>query len=88
MLLGAKYKAGHILGAAICVAAIVLLIVTDEEFSRSSGPSTAAFGDALVLFGASLYAVSNVLQEKLLGKPSILANDSAFPPRVPVSGIP
>ena len=65
--LGAKYRAGHFAGAAICVAAIILLIVTDEEYSNSSRPRNVILGDALVLFGASLYAVSNVLQEKLLG---------------------
>ena len=67
LFLGAKYRAGHFAGAAICVAAIVLLIVTDEEYTSSARPNNVILGDALVLFGASLYAVSNVLQEKLLG---------------------
>ena len=67
LFLGVRYSTGHFLGAAICVAAIALLIVTDEEYSSGSGAHNVILGDSLVLFGASLYAVSNVLQENLLG---------------------
>ena len=72
LLLGAKFRLGHLVGAAICIAAIVLLIVTDKEYSDGGRAKNVILGDALVLLGASLYAVSNIAQEKLLGRISCL----------------
>mmetsp|Transcript_16176 Transcript_16176/g.48478 ORF Transcript_16176/g.48478 Transcript_16176/m.48478 type:complete len:454 (+) Transcript_16176:262-1623(+) len=69
-LLGAKYRRAHLGGAALCIAGLALLVMFD---SRAHGPHqhdgfpAAVFGDALVLVGASLYALCNVGQEALLG---------------------
>lgn len=78
LFLGVRYRLAHFVGAAICVAAIAFLIFTDKEFSGSGGPNRVVSGDALVLLGASLYAVSNVLQEILLGEPSLTAKPASI----------
>ena len=76
-LLGATYRRGHYAGAAICVAGLALLVLTDRGSGGSGGAGggggggisgAVLLGDSLVLLGASLYAVSNVLQEWLLGR--------------------
>lgn len=67
-LLGAAYHRRHFAGAGICIAGLVLLLVTDRSSSSGSGSSSnPLLGDGLVLLGASLYALCNVLQEWLLG---------------------
>lgn len=44
---------------------LVLLVASDHHDPQARAPRP-LLGDALVLLGASLYAVSNVSQEKLL----------------------
>ena len=80
-LLAAAYRRGHYAGAGICVAGLALLVATDRGSgggdsgeggegggSGYSGSSNPLLGDGLVLLGATLYAVCNVLQEWLLGE--------------------
>lgn len=74
-LLGAAYRRGHYAGAGIAVAGLLLLVVTDSSSTGSSGgsgesggPRNPVLGDGLVLLGATMYALCNVLQEWLLGK--------------------
>lgn len=66
-LLGAAYRRGHYAGAGICIAGLLVLVTTDRS-SGGSGASSPLLGDGLVLLGATLYALCNVLQEWLLGE--------------------
>lgn len=66
--LGASYTKSHILACLVCVAGLVLTVSSDLR-SKGSGPSPhgpAWLGDLLVLCGAALYGVSNVLQQAIL----------------------
>lgn len=65
LFLKRRYNAYQHAGATACVAGLVILVA----FSPSEGPSQASnvvLGDALVLGGAFLYAVSNVGQEHVV----------------------
>lgn len=66
--LGARYTKLHIVACLICVAGLILTVSSDV-YSEGSGPSPkgpAWFGDLMVLCGACLYGISNVLQESIL----------------------
>mmetsp|Transcript_76508 Transcript_76508/g.140029 ORF Transcript_76508/g.140029 Transcript_76508/m.140029 type:complete len:340 (-) Transcript_76508:50-1069(-) len=66
--LGARYTKFHIIACLLCTAGLVLTVSSDVQ-SKGSGPSPhgpAWLGDVLVLCGAALYGVSNVLQEAIL----------------------
>ena len=69
IFLGSRYTRLHLLGVAISVAGLVLLVYTDlskAEGSESSLPSAdTVYGDSLTLIAATLYAISNILQEGL-----------------------
>lgn len=65
--LHARYNAWHWAGAFTCLAGLALLVTTDTAFSSDTEAPSPMFGDGLVLFGAALYAVSNVAQERMLG---------------------
>ena len=67
-LLGAAYRRGHYAGAAVCVAGLLLLVATDHSGGGGGGSSNPLLGDGLVVLGATLYALCNVLQEWLLGE--------------------
>lgn len=69
-LLGAAYRRGHYGGAAVCIAGLLLLVVSDRTAAGEAGdqPSNPLLGDGLVLLGATLYGLCNVLQEWLLGE--------------------
>lgn len=73
-LLGASYRRGHYAGAAVCVAGLLLLVATDRSSGGSGSGSDGSvtsnplLGDGLVVLGATLYALCNVLQEWLLGE--------------------
>lgn len=67
LVLGARYRAQHYAGAAICVAGLLVLLLGDREGGTSGTSAGAVLGDCLVLLGASLYAAANVAQERLLG---------------------
>ncbi|KAL4443860.1 hypothetical protein ABPG75_011597 [Micractinium tetrahymenae] len=66
-LLGAAYRRAHYAGAGICIAGLMVLVTTDRGGGEAgAGASNPLLGDGLVLLGASLYALCNVLQEWLL----------------------
>lgn len=71
LMLGAHYRLGHIAGAAVCVLGLAALVVSDGSFTANEGDAYphAALGDGIVLLGAVLYSLCNVMQEGLLGTP-------------------
>lgn len=67
-MLGARYRLGHIAGAVLCVLGPAILIVADGSWGQQGDMYPhAATGDGLVLMGAVLYSLCNVMQESLLG---------------------
>ncbi len=75
LFLQARYRALHCFGAALCLASVALLVLTDTSVPRSDRAKPLA-GDCLVLLGALLYAGCNVTQEKLLRKSSFFSPHS------------
>lgn len=68
-LLKAQYQIWHIVACLICVCGLALTMISDVVSGRDINPDLrgpAWLGDALVILGATLYGISNVLQEKLL----------------------
>lgn len=63
MALKAQYKLLHCTGAALCLASLVLFVLTDSTDTQAQSP---LLGDALAVAGAFMYAACNVTQEKLL----------------------
>ena len=84
-MLGTRYRAGHIAGAALCVLGLAVLVISDGSLKpkHSDDHPYAAWGDALVLSGAGLYSLCNVMQEGLLGMLR-----AAAPPAPHMSGFP
>lgn len=72
LFLGAQYRVGHWVGAFVCLGGLALLVTTDRAFSSGTEAPRPLLGDSLVIAGATLYAICNVAQEKLLG--AALAN--------------
>ena len=74
-LLGSRYGALHYVGALVCLAGLVLIVIADSETTRgedgAGGQQRSALGDGLVLAAAILYAVSNVGQEYFVKHRSI-----------------
>lgn len=68
IILGAKYKTCHWIGAIVCMAGLAILIVSDKSEESNSQSPRPILGDSLALLAACLYAITHVLQEKLLGK--------------------
>jgi solute carrier family 35 protein F1/2 len=75
LLLRARYKPGHYVGAVCCIAGLAVLVLGDSKTasgnsiassSSSSSGSYPLLGDSLVLLGAVLYGICNVTQELLL----------------------
>ncbi|CAM9614326.1 unnamed protein product, partial [Ectocarpus fasciculatus] len=68
VFLSAKYTCTHLVGVLICLAGMACIIVSDS-LSGGGGCedcSNPFYGDMLCLVGTSLYAISNVVQEKLV----------------------
>ncbi len=63
LVLRARYKLLHCLGAALCLASLALFVLNDGADGHAQN---AVLGDILVITGALLYAACNVTQEKLL----------------------
>ncbi|XP_050214278.1 uncharacterized protein LOC126665502 [Mercurialis annua] len=61
-----KYRFKKIVGALICIAGLVMVIFSDVHSSDRSAGSKPFVGDAFVIAGATLYAVSNVSEEFLV----------------------
>uniref|UniRef100_A0A7S1RHJ1 Solute carrier family 35 member F2 n=1 Tax=Alexandrium catenella TaxID=2925 RepID=A0A7S1RHJ1_ALECA len=68
IILGAQYGRWHLAACLICVAGLSLTVVSDVVSGKvgTSPKGPAWFGDVLVIVGAALYGLSNVLQESLL----------------------
>ncbi|GBF90182.1 hypothetical protein Rsub_03315 [Raphidocelis subcapitata] len=64
-VLGSRYRRKHYAAAALCVAGLALLVASEGRSSTAG--AAPVLGDALVVAGAMLYAVSNVTQELFLG---------------------
>lgn len=67
-LLGARYKAQHLLGTLLCLLGLACNVISDayEDDKDASIKARAFVGDTLCLLAYFLYAVSNVLQEYLV----------------------
>jgi solute carrier family 35 protein F1/2 len=63
-ILRKRYQHAQYAAAAICIAGLTVLVASDKGSAEAGADPLR--GDALVLLGATLYAVSNVLQERLL----------------------
>ncbi|KAI5056779.1 hypothetical protein GOP47_0028597 [Adiantum capillus-veneris] len=63
-----KYNAGQLIGVCACVLGLVLVILSDVHANDRAGGSNAVLGDALVIIGATLYALTNVSEEFLIKK--------------------
>lgn len=66
LFLKTKYRLRKIIGVVICVAGIVTVIFSDVHAGDRAGGSNPIKGDALVIAGATLYAISNVSEEFLV----------------------
>ncbi|PNT51190.1 hypothetical protein POPTR_002G230600v4 [Populus trichocarpa] len=64
--LSTKYRFKKIAGVAVCVAGLVMVVFSDVHTGDRSGGSNPRKGDALVIAGATLYAISNVSEEFLV----------------------
>eukprot|EP00397_Hematodinium_sp_SG-2012_P019340 GEMP01019865.1.p1 GENE.GEMP01019865.1~~GEMP01019865.1.p1 ORF type:complete len:335 (+),score=50.15 GEMP01019865.1:87-1091(+) len=63
----AVYSNEHLSGVSICVLGLILTVICDTVSNGNSGIFPEAWkGDLMCLVGASLYGLSNVLQEDLL----------------------
>lgn len=64
--LSTRYRFKKIAGVVVCVAGLVMVVFSDVHASDRSGGSDPRKGDALVIAGATLYAISNVSEEFLV----------------------
>ncbi|KAJ6334187.1 hypothetical protein OIU78_011152 [Salix suchowensis] len=64
--LSTKYRFKKIAGVIVCVAGLVMVVFSDVHSGDRSGGSNPRKGDALVIAGATLYAISNVSEEFLV----------------------
>lgn len=68
IFLKTKYRYKKITGVVVCVAGLVTVIFSDVHAGDRGSGSNPRKGDALVIAGATLYAVSNVSEEFLVKK--------------------
>ncbi|KAG2720916.1 hypothetical protein I3760_02G056500 [Carya illinoinensis] len=66
IFLKTKYRFRKIVGVLVCVAGLVVVIFSDVHAGDRAGGSNPLKGDALVIAGATLYAISNVSEEFLV----------------------
>ncbi|CAN6722896.1 unnamed protein product [Malus baccata var. baccata] len=66
LFLKTKYRFAKITGVVVCVAGLVMVVFSDVHAGDRAGGSKPSVGDALVIAGATLYAVSNVSEEFLV----------------------
>lgn len=64
LVLRAQYTQKHLVGVALCLTGLALTIISDLEGDEEEAAYPhALYGDLLCIFGAALYAGSNVMQE-------------------------
>ncbi|KAG0149367.1 hypothetical protein CROQUDRAFT_713969 [Cronartium quercuum f. sp. fusiforme G11] len=68
LLIGNRYHWTQYLGVTICIAGLGLLVLSDYKTDKNYPARNKALGDGLMLIGATLYAMSNVLQEYMVRK--------------------
>eukprot|EP00897_Mesotaenium_endlicherianum_P007535 jgi/Mesen1/680/ME000109S10898 len=81
LLLKARYRKLHGLGALVCVVGLLLVMLSDAHAGDRTGGSRPLVGDVLVILGSMLYAASNVTEEflaKRVDKVELLALVGAF----------
>ncbi|XP_010055121.2 solute carrier family 35 member F1 isoform X1 [Eucalyptus grandis] len=66
LFLSTKYRFKKIAGVLVCVAGLVMVVFSDVHAGDRSAGSNPRKGDALIIAGATLYAVSNVSEEYLV----------------------
>ncbi|KAJ0093209.1 hypothetical protein Patl1_26265 [Pistacia atlantica] len=66
LFLKTKYRFKKITGVVVCVAGLVLVVFSDVHAGDRTDGSNPRLGDALVIAGATLYAISNVSEEYLV----------------------
>ncbi|XP_011005118.1 PREDICTED: solute carrier family 35 member F2-like [Populus euphratica] len=66
--LSTKYRFKKIAGVVVCVAGLVMVVFSDVHAGDRSGGSNPRKGDAIVIAGATLYAISNSSEEFLVKK--------------------
>ncbi|KAK7819186.1 solute carrier family 35 member f1 [Quercus suber] len=66
IFLKTKYRFRKIIGVIVCIAGLVLVVFSDVHAGDRAGGSNPRKGDAIVIAGATLYAVSNVSEEFLV----------------------
>lgn len=65
--LGCRYTSKHVAGIFICLSGLTCVVLNDFYINKGDDhASNAVLGDTLCLFGAVLYACSNVMQEYLV----------------------
>jgi solute carrier family 35 protein F1/2 len=70
ILLKSRYHWSQLLGVAICIGGLVILVVSDMRTGKDWGYANKVKGDLFMLLGATLYGVSNGLEEFLVrGRP-------------------
>ncbi|PFH62836.1 hypothetical protein XA68_11617 [Ophiocordyceps unilateralis] len=69
LLLRVRYRPQQLVGILVCCAGMGLLIATDHLGQRNGGPANDPLrGDLFALLGATLYGLSNVMEEWLVSK--------------------
>lgn len=64
LFLHAQYTSKHLMGVALCLGGLALTIISDlNKHTPNANYPQALRGDILCIFGAALYAGSNVMQE-------------------------
>ncbi|KAK7205697.1 hypothetical protein BZA70DRAFT_276827 [Myxozyma melibiosi] len=68
IFLKVRYHWSQVLGTAVCIAGMVLVVVSDLLTDKNYSSTDMVKGDLFMLLGATCYGVSNTLEEFLLSK--------------------
>lgn len=60
---GRRVSTSNLVGATVALAGMGTLVYVDVSGEKANGEPNASLGDVMVLFGATLYAISNVAEE-------------------------
>eukprot|EP00850_Spirogloea_muscicola_P013481 SM000091S24639 [mRNA] locus=s91:459343:461917:- [translate_table: standard] len=66
LLLGTRHSRAQFAGVAVCIAGLLLVLLSDSHVEDRAGGQHPLLGDLLVLLGATLYATANVGEEYLV----------------------